>query len=77
MISIEIGTAVVLYLLSVLAVIGAAGIYNGIRRWTMREKATPTRIFRCAHCAHPYLDAHNLERARCPRCGAENEPQRI
>jgi Zn finger protein HypA/HybF involved in hydrogenase expression len=77
MIAIHFDTAVVLYLLAVLAIIVAAGIYNAIRRWAMRVEPTPTRIFRCANCAHPYLDDHDLELARCPRCGTENEPQRI
>jgi len=77
MIPIEAGTAVVIYLLSVLAVIGVAGLYNGIRRREMRVEPRPTHIFRCAGCAHAYLDAEELDRARCPRCGAENEPQRI
>ena len=77
MIPIEAGTAVVLYLLSFLAVIAAAGIYNGIRCRAMRVEPKPTHIFRCARCAHAYLDAEELEHARCPRCGTENEPQRI
>jgi hypothetical protein len=77
MIPIEAGTAVVLYLLSVLAVIGAASLYNGIRRRAMRVEPRPTHIFRCARCAHAYLDDEEMESAKCPRCGAENEPQRI
>lgn len=77
MISVYFETAVVFYLLAVLAVIALAGACNAIRRRGMRSEPMPTRIFSCSKCSHPYLDHSELERSSCPRCGTVNEPQRF
>ncbi len=77
MIPLHFDTAVVLYLLSALSIISVAGVCNAIRRRATRVEPTPTRIFSCAKCAHPYLDGHDREHSNCPRCGTENEPQRF
>lgn len=77
MIPVRFDTAVVVYLLAVLAISVLAAIHNAIRRRAMHVEPKPTRIFSCAKCAHPYLDDHDLEHSRCPRCGMVNEPQRI
>ena len=77
MIPVYFETAVVFYLLSALAVVAAASIFNIVRRRAMQAEPKPTRIFSCSKCAHPYLDDRKLERSNCPRCGTINEPQRI
>jgi len=77
MIPVHFETAVVLYLLAVLAIIALAAACNAARRRGMRTEPTPTHIFSCSKCAHPYLDNHELERSNCPRCGTVNEPQRF
>ncbi len=77
MIPVRFDTAVVVYLLAVLAISVLAAIHNAIRRRAMHVEPKPTRIFSCAKCAHPYLDDHELEHSNCPRCGTVNEPQRI
>lgn len=77
MIPVRLDTAVVVYLLAVLAIIVAFAIRNAIRRRATYAKPKPTHIFSCTRCAHPYLDDHEVERSRCPRCGTVNEPQRI
>ncbi len=77
MIPVHFETAVVFYLLTVLALIAIAAGLNAFRRRGMRVEPTPTRIFSCSKCAHPYLDDHELESSNCPRCGTANEPQRI
>lgn len=77
MIPVRFDTAVVVYLLAVLAVIVAIAIRNIVRQRAMYAAPKPTRIFSCAKCAHPYLDDHDREQSSCPRCGTVNEPQRI
>jgi uncharacterized paraquat-inducible protein A len=77
MIPVHFETAVVFYLLAALALVALASAWNAIRRRAMRTEPTPTRIFSCSNCAHPYLDDHELEQSNCPRCGTANEPQRF
>ena len=77
MIPMRFDTAVVVYLLAVVAVIVAFAIRNAIRRRAMYADPKPTRIFSCTRCAHPYLDDHDVDRSSCPRSGTVNAPQRI
>ena len=77
MIPVHFESAIVFYLLTAFALIALAAGINAFRRRGMRTEPTPTRIFSCSKCAHPYLDDHELEQSNCPRCGTANEPQRI
>jgi hypothetical protein len=37
---------------------------------------TRARIYRCAVCAHVYVDTRNVPLSRCARCGCLNEAVR-
>lgn len=57
-----------------LGLVLAVTLYYSLRgiRVMPRRRAAPF-IFRCASCAHVYLDRRNVPMAECDKCGHMNE----
>jgi predicted Zn-ribbon and HTH transcriptional regulator len=67
------GALITAYVVSVLAALSSAVIYSELRRRRFRPAASEDRIFRCEKCAFVYTDDADVDRSRCPQCGALNE----
>jgi rubrerythrin len=63
----------VVYVATLLLGLGAVAVFNEIRRRRFEPTPTADRVFRCEKCAFVYTDDADVDRSRCPQCGAENE----
>jgi rubrerythrin len=61
------------YVFSVLAALSAAAIYSELRRRRFRPAVSEDSVFRCEKCGFVYTDDADVDRSRCPQCGALNE----
>ncbi len=61
--------AYVVVMLSALTVIA---LYSELRRRRFEPSPSADRIFRCNKCAFVYTDDADVDRSRCPQCGALN-----
>lgn len=62
-----------IYLVVLLSAISAVVVYYEFRRKRFEPTPSRDRIFRCKKCAFVYTDDADVERSRCPGCGAMNE----
>ncbi len=60
------------YVFSVLAGLSALAIYSELRRRSFGPTPTEDHIFRCEKCGYVYTDDPDVDRSRCPQCGATN-----
>jgi hypothetical protein len=65
------------YVLSLLAALSAVVVYFDFRRRRFEPTPSEDRIFRCERCAFVYTDDPDVDRSRCPQCGAVNESFRF
>ena len=65
------------YVVILLGVVVVLAIYSEQRARRFRPGATDDRIFRCVDCAYVYTDDPDVDRSRCPQCGALNEAIRF
>lgn len=61
------------YVVVLLALLCALGIYTELRRRRFHPAATEDRIFRCQDCGYVYTDDADVVRSRCAQCGKLNE----
>jgi len=61
-----------LYVVSWLAALGAVAVYYEFRRKRFEPEPSEDNIFRCEKCAFVYTDDADVDRSRCPQCGAVN-----
>jgi rubrerythrin len=61
------------YVVSTLAALAAVVLYYELRRKRFEPTASADHIFRCERCAFVYTDDADVDRSRCPHCGALNE----
>ena len=64
---------ILLYVVILLAGLGAVGIYSEFRRRRFQPAPTDDRIFRCEKCGYVYTDDPDVDRSRCSQCGRSNE----
>ena len=50
-----------------------AWLYYANRTLWPRNRRATGRIYRCAQCAHVYVDARDVPMSRCPQCDRFNE----
>jgi rubrerythrin len=63
----------VVYIVSVLAALSGVAIYSELRRRSFGPTPTEDHIFRCEKCGYVYTDDPDVDRSRCPQCGAMND----
>jgi rubrerythrin len=61
-----------LYVVAWLAALGAVAVYYEFRRKRFEPEPSEDNIFRCEKCAFVYTDDADVDRSRCPQCGAVN-----
>ena len=61
-----------LYVCAWLAALGAVAVYYEFRRKRFEPEPSEDNIFRCEKCAFVYTDDADVDRSRCPQCGAVN-----
>ncbi len=61
------------YVVVLLAGLSTVAIYSEQRRKRFGPMPSQDRIFRCERCAFVYTDDADVDRSRCPQCGALNE----
>ncbi|MGB0582676.1 MAG: rubredoxin-like domain-containing protein [Limisphaerales bacterium] len=61
------------YFVVMLIVVCGSGWYVERHRRSFEQDATDDSIFRCSGCGYVYTDDHDVDRSRCPQCGASNE----
>jgi len=61
-----------LYVVAWLAALGALAVYYEFRRKRFEPEPSEDNIFRCERCAFVYTDDADVDRSRCPQCGAVN-----
>ena len=61
-----------LYVVAWLAALGAVAVYYEFRRKRFEPEPSEDNIFRCEKCAFVYTDDADVDRSRCPQCGALN-----
>lgn len=65
------------YVVLLLGVVVVLAIYSEQRARRFGPSATDDRIFRCVDCSYVYTDDPDVDRSRCPQCGALNEAIRF
>lgn len=65
------------YVTLLLGGVVALALYSEQRDRRFGPTPTDDRIFRCVDCAYVYTDDPDVDRARCPQCGALNEAIRF
>ena len=65
------------YVAGLLGVLAVLAIYTEQRSRRFGSTPTEDRIFRCVDCAYVYTDDSDVDRSRCPQCGALNEAIRF
>jgi rubrerythrin len=61
-----------LYVIAWLAALSAVAVYYEFRRKRFEPEPSEDNIFRCEKCAFVYTDDADVDRSRCPQCGAVN-----
>jgi len=61
-----------LYVVAWLAALGVVAVYYEFRRKRFEPEPSEDNIFRCEKCAFVYTDDADVDRSRCPQCGAVN-----
>ena len=61
-----------LYVVAWLAALGVVAVYYEFRRKRFEPEPSEDNIFRCEECAFVYTDDADVDRSRCPQCGAVN-----
>ena len=61
-----------LYVVAWLVALGAVAVYYEFRRKRFEPEPSADNIFRCEKCAFVYTDDADVDRSRCPQCGALN-----
>ena len=68
------GSALILaYVTVLLAGLAALALYSERRRRRFEPEPSHDRIFRCSRCHSVYTDDADVDRSRCPQCGAVND----
>jgi hypothetical protein len=65
------------YVVALLGVVALLAVYTEHRTRRFGPSPTEDRIFRCVDCAYVYTDDPDVDRSRCPQCGALNEAIRF
>lgn len=65
------------YVAAFLAALAFVAVVSELRRRRFRPEPTEDRIFRCGKCTFVYTDDPDVDRSRCPQCGALNEAFRF
>jgi rubrerythrin len=61
-----------LYVFAWLAALGVVAVYYEFRRKRFEPEPSEDNIFRCEKCVFVYTDDADVDRSRCPQCGAVN-----
>ncbi len=61
------------YVVALLALLAAVGIYSELRRRRFEPAPSEDRIFRCRRCGYVYTDDTDVDRSRCSQCGLMND----
>jgi rubrerythrin len=61
-----------LYVAAWLAALGVVAVYYEFRRKRFEPEPSEDNIFRCEKCVFVYTDDADVDRSRCPQCGAVN-----
>jgi len=72
MIKLEISVILFLYLFSSVIIVLVLWIFN-YRQKTADFRKDEDYIWRCAICAHTYIDSKDETISRCPLCGSLNK----
>lgn len=62
-----------LYVAALLGALGIVAVYYEYRRKRFEPTSSADTIFRCEQCAFVYTDDADVDRSRCPQCGAMNK----
>ena len=65
------------YVATMLGAVTLLAIYTEHRARRFGPTHSEDRIFRCVDCAYVYTDDPDVDRSRCPQCGALNEAIRF
>ena len=65
------------YVALLLGAVAALALYTEHRARRFGPTPSDDRIFRCVDCAYVYTDDPDVDRSRCPQCGALNEAIRF
>ena len=66
-----------IYVFSTLGIIGLLALGSELRRRTFNPSSSEDHVFRCAKCGYVYTDDNDVDRSRCPQCGAFNDAVRF
>ena len=66
-------TLILAYVVLILAALSVLALYSEMLRKRFEPAPSEDRIFRCEKCAFVYTDDSDVERSRCPQCGALND----
>jgi rubrerythrin len=61
------------YVAGGLAALAGLVVYAERRRRRFTPTPSADHIFRCARCGFVYTDDDDVDRSRCPQCGAMND----
>ncbi|MCI0748796.1 MAG: hypothetical protein L0Y58_25600 [Verrucomicrobia subdivision 3 bacterium] len=61
------------YVVVLLAALLVIALYYERRQKRFGPTPSEDHVFRCDHCAFVYTDDADVDRSRCPQCGALNE----
>ena len=76
MIEVSLPYLVLIPLVFNLAIIWACWMYYTFAHRAGRPVRTRSRIYRCSVCENVYVEERDVPRARCPRCGHNNQALR-
>ena len=65
------------YVAGLLVTLSCIGIYYERRQKRFGPTPSADHIFRCEKCAFVYTDDADVDRSRCPQCGALNQAIRF
>ena len=61
------------YVVCLLAGVAGVALYYDFRRKRFEPTPSEDQIFRCQKCVFVYTDDADVDRSRCPQCGAVND----
>jgi rubredoxin len=64
---------ILLYFTAMMAIICGSGWFVERQRRRFEIEPSEDSIFRCRKCRYVYTDDPEVDRSRCPECGAVNE----